>query len=126
KGERSSVSVRVLLEEGRPTEQMSFRVALANVNPNIVNMQGGNLQVVSFPGAADSWTINREIEGEVPGVFAVTATLISDLNNSNDPFRAEKEVLNDPESFNRWVGALKKDLAGFAAAQPNDAGGNNR
>ncbi len=126
-GERSFVMTNVVVHgEEKPGHPLPrFRVTLTNLNPEIVSMEGGDVQYVSFPGNDNTWMAKRMIEGKVVGRFSVNATLVSDLNNTNDPFRAQKEVLNDPESFNRWIAALKSDLRNYALAQANDPRGQN-
>lgn len=94
----------------------NFCIDLRNLNPNSVTMEGGNFQRVQVEpdpktGKAQ---IRRAITGKTVGAFSVSATLHEDFNTSNDPFRPQLNVLNTPETFNRWASALKKDLNNYA------------
>lgn len=110
-------------------------IDLRNLNPNIVTMEGGNLQRV-YPadnrytivnlrndGLPTNFQIRKNITGNATGSFSVSATLHEDYNTSTDPFRPQINVLKTPEDFNAWANALKKDLKEYAGVQNNDAAG---
>ncbi|MBI5857447.1 MAG: hypothetical protein HZB42_07330 [Sphingobacteriales bacterium] len=104
-------------------DHFAFCVDLRNLNPNIVTMEGGNLQRVNVnnftvvTGEAISeicWQYKRNITGNAVGSFSVSATLHEDYSTSNDPFRPQLDVLKTQEDFNTWATALKKDLKNYS------------
>jgi tellurite resistance-related uncharacterized protein len=137
-GELSNVLLSANLPFGASGQNSLWRhqnavsIDLRNLNPNIVTMEGGNLQRIYIGGTDDPdaqngsttiTTIIRNITGNTLGTFSVSATLHEDYNTSNDPFRPQLNVLKTPEDFNAWANALKKDLKEYATAQVNDTPG---
>ena len=127
-GQTSSVTLAIDTKDPGETDSnefLVFTVDVKNLTPAVVDMAGGNVQVINFPLNNDrqnlsAWQMTRTITGIKPGNFSVSATLHEDYNTLNDPFRPQLNVLKTPEDFNAWANALKKDLTEYAAIQNND------
>ena len=127
-GQTSSVTLSIDTRDPAEidsNEFLVFTVDMKNLSPAVVEMAGGNRQVISFPLSDNrqdpsAWQLTRTITGVKPGSFSVSATLHEDYNTSNDPFRPQLNALKTPEDFNTWANALKKDLTEYAAIQNND------
>ena len=127
-GQTSSVTLTIDTKDPGETDSnefLVFTVDVKNLTPAVVDMAGGNVQVINFPLNDDrqnlsAWQMTRTITGIKPGNFSVSATLHEDYNTLNDPFRPQLNVLKTPEDFNAWANALKKDLTEYAAIQNND------
>jgi hypothetical protein len=125
-GERSSVLANVIVTDDKgewihPDLDHwfgSLRLDLKNLNPNVVTMQGGNLQRVNIgnggPPQNGIYPVRREIVGNTMGAFSVSATLHTDFNSSNDIFQPQLNALKTPADYNNWLKAIKSDLRVYA------------
>ncbi len=117
-------SLQVSLKTGGRGSRAYYFIDMRNLDPNVVKIQGGDLQRIRFPVHdepldASAWIWNQSITGVKPGIFSFSASLHEDDHTCTDPFRPQLNTLNSPEAFNAWAHALKKDLADYATMQDN-------
>ncbi len=113
-GQNSVVRTEIMHGDNDETQRPPFQMVIRNLDPRVISLQGGELQIVKFPldGAAgnNSWILNSRVTGRSQGSFSLNATLSQDYFSRTDAFTPQMEALNDPEQFNHWTDALKRDL----------------
>jgi hypothetical protein len=123
KGQTSTLTVTIdpKITEKDTAEAMQIPVMtldIRNLNPNVIEMSGGNVQVMQFPGSsnslsAQSWQATRTITVITPGRFDISADLFSSEKNTN-AIKSQLSELKSPEDYNRWIKALKEDLDAYS------------
>ncbi len=119
KGQTSTLTVTIdpKITDKDSAEAMQIPVMsldIKNLTPAVINMEGGNIQVMTFPAKSNSisssdWQMRRTITGVTPGTFNISATLYPSTA-FDGLIQAQKQALNTPGDFNRWAEGIKKDL----------------
>jgi hypothetical protein len=120
KGQTSSLTVTIdpKITDKDSAEAMQIPIMsldVKNLTPGVVDMAGGNMQVMSFPStpgstSASSWQATRTITGVKPGNFNISATLYPSTSISTNAANAQKKALKNAAEFNNWIAAVKKHL----------------
>ncbi len=118
KGQTSSLTVTIdpKITERDTAEAMQIPIMsldMKNITPGVVEMSGGNMQVMNFPTSPGStspsaWQATRTITGIKPGNFNISATLYPSYTLSNDMAHSQKYSLRTCDQFNRWIVAVKR------------------
>ncbi len=128
KGQTAALTVTIdpKITELDSAEAMQIPVMsldLKNLTPGIIELSGGNIQVLRFPAgsgrSATDWTANRTITGVRPGEFNISATLYPSIDLAG-PLQAQKKALTTCEEFNRWAEGIKKDLEHYVQGLGNE------
>jgi hypothetical protein len=87
-----------------------------NLTPPVIDMAGGNVQVMTFPTTPGStsqsaWQATRTITGVTPGNFNISATLYPSSSISNNMANTQMQALKTADEFNKWIDAVKQHLA---------------
>lgn len=92
-------------------------IDVRNLSPGVIEMAGGNMQVIHFPTtpgstAAAAWQTTKTIVGLTPGEFNVSATLYPSSEIA-DPFEAQLDALKTVAEFKRWRAGIRRDLDAY-------------
>ncbi len=130
-GQSSTVTLTIdpKITERDTAEAMQIPIMtldVKNLNPAVVDMVGGNLQVQCFPKKPNSvssadWQATIPIIGKIPGMFDISASLYSSSDISTNAANTQKKALKTPEEFNKWIDGVKKYLQGLLDNAANEA-----
>jgi hypothetical protein len=98
---------------------------IRNLSSGVIDMAGGNLQVMTFPTKPNSidpanWQVTRTITGVTPGNFNVIASLYPSTSITNSPAITQQKALTNCAQYNTWLNAVKKQLEHFITVDANN------
>ncbi len=116
--------------DGRETMQIpTILFDIRNLTPNIVNLSGGDLQVLHFPTQPGStspadWQVLRTVTGVTPGIYDISATLYPSSDVSTNTANTQKRSLATCDQFNKWIASVKTYLNDLLANATTEAARN--
>ncbi|MGQ0740670.1 MAG: hypothetical protein ACT4OJ_16600 [Bacteroidota bacterium] len=128
KNETTELSVAV---EGLEMCPWSSQIEIENTSVSTVALEKGNRQVYNLNSQqknaqtaeqpAAVFNMTQQVTGVKPGVFTIGVKLHPPADCFANPLQFQLSAINNPDDFNSWTDALKKDLSSYTQLLPPSA-----